>query len=223
MKKHNTDRAFLPRVLGAVAALLFLPPASGVLADDPGAGELARFEVSYLTSIIDHHFSALRMTELAAGTDDERDAEIGSDDGVAATPGFRETRAKARLEDIRSIARKNNRVQREEIMAAQKMLQEWYGIEHEPRLQADGRAMIDQLTRIPTGARFDIAFLHLMSEHHLTAAHSSLDCVASADLDHRALTRYCRAIVDAQGADIDEMRELLCNEYNDCDYRPKPR
>lgn len=208
-------RAKLPLGFALFAALV---PAT-IHADEPGRGRLADFEVKYLTSIIDHHFSALRITELAAGTDVERKGELDGKDGVAPTPGFEPTEARARLDDIRSLARRNNRMQREEIMTAQKFLREWYGVEHEPQLTSNGERMIERLESAGVGEPFDITFLRMFPDHHLTAAHNSLDCIASYDLEHKPLMRYCRSIVDAQAADIDEMREMLCSEYGDCDYR----
>ena len=47
-------------------------------AESPGRGQIGPFEVSYFESIIDHHYSALQMTELAAGTDPVRGAPVSS-------------------------------------------------------------------------------------------------------------------------------------------------
>ena len=46
--------------------LLMLP--LPLAADGPGRGFTAQFEIDFLKFTIDHHFGALRMTELAAGT-----------------------------------------------------------------------------------------------------------------------------------------------------------
>ena len=63
-------------LLGAAlltASVLLAAPAQAAL---PGTGRTAAFEKKYLTFIIDHHFSALRMTELAAGTDTVREPHL---------------------------------------------------------------------------------------------------------------------------------------------------
>lgn len=99
------------KVLCAWAALL-LP--SGVLANQPGDGLTAPFEVQFMQMTIDHHLAALRMTELAAGTDPNRDAAIQAQEGTAPTPGFAPVQAKATLDDLNSLARRNNRMQREQ-------------------------------------------------------------------------------------------------------------
>jgi len=58
------------KTLRSIAALsmcsIFAIPAH---ADSAGCGLTAQFEKDYLTFMINYHYSALRMTELAAGTD----------------------------------------------------------------------------------------------------------------------------------------------------------
>lgn len=48
----------------------------GSYAEAPGQGLTARYEVAFMESTIDHHFAALRITELAVGTDLQRNAAI---------------------------------------------------------------------------------------------------------------------------------------------------
>lgn len=55
------------------AGLIAVGLATVVFADVPGRGRTAAFEVNCLRFIINHHASATRMTELAAGTDPTRD------------------------------------------------------------------------------------------------------------------------------------------------------
>lgn len=54
----------------AVAWAAALP--FSALADSPGHGLTARYEIEFMQMTIDHHFAAMRMTELAAGTDPQR-------------------------------------------------------------------------------------------------------------------------------------------------------
>jgi uncharacterized protein (DUF305 family) len=107
------------------------------LADSPGHGLTARFEVEFMQMTIDHHFAALRMTELAAGTDMQRNPEISDSEGTSPTNGFAATPAKATPDDLKSMARRNNRMQREEIMTLQGFLKDWYGIQYQPRVRDD--------------------------------------------------------------------------------------
>jgi len=131
-------------------ALLLSVVALPTRADEPGRGITAQFEINYLKFFADHHFAALRMTELAAGTDLTRDAEISPNEGNSPTPNEPMTPAKATINDIKSLARRTNRVQREEILEAQKYLREWYKIEYQPHSHTgsrtgDGRRRVQPL------------------------------------------------------------------------------
>lgn len=197
----------------------FAVVSSTAFAKEPGRGDTAKAEVSYLEFIIDHHFSALRMTELAAGTDATRDAELSKDEGTANTPGFEPVEARASLSEIRSMARQANREQREEILKAQRLLREWYGVDHTPMVMPDARADIEKLASTK-GAEFDATFLRMFPRHHLSAAQQSLTCLAARDVRHGEIRRYCSAILMNQTNEIDEMRHLLCEQFDDCGFVP---
>jgi uncharacterized protein (DUF305 family) len=189
-------------------------------ADEPGRGRTAAFEVAYLKFIIDHHFSALRMTELAAGTDPVRDAAIDPSEGTSPTPNFEATTSKATLSEILSIARGANRMQREEILRAQQFLRDWYGQEHAPRVRPSARLLIAILEKTPAGRPFDRTFLQVFSRHHYQALEPSVDCLVSRELRHDDLERYCNGIVHMQTNEITDMRKLLCREFGICDFTP---
>lgn len=189
-------------------------------ADAPGRGRTAAFEREFLQFIIDHHYGALRITELAAGTDTVRDATISPAEGTSPSPEFGTTPAKSGMDQIKSMARRANRVQREEILDAARMLREWYGIAYQPRLRPDARAMIDALTARGNGSDFDQAFLTMFPRHHFTALTSSVECLTGRDVAHDGLARYCRGILEGQLIEIDEMRHMLCARFNVCDSMP---
>ena len=100
--RHQSRKAASRVVLG----LGLLAATTGLAhADRPGRGGTAQFEKNYLVFIINHHYSALRMTELAAGTDPMRDPQVVSpQEGTSPTPGFGATPAKASDDEIRSMA-----------------------------------------------------------------------------------------------------------------------
>lgn len=207
--------------LQAALVPLLITAAGTAYADAPGRGLTGEFEQHYLKEIIDHHYSALRMTELAAGTDTTRDATVvDPTEGTSPTPGNAATPAKAQLENIKSLARRNNRMQREEIAMAQGFLRDWYGTQHEPALSATSRHQIQALERAAPGADFDHRFLETLSRHHYVATTMSNECLAASELMHHELQRYCSGIVHAQLADIAEMRETLCRRFQICDYQP---
>jgi uncharacterized protein (DUF305 family) len=190
-------------------------------ADAPGRGKTSEFEKSYLTFIINHHFSALRMSELAAGTDLQRDAAVNNpEEGTAPTPNTSQTPAKASSEDIKSMSRMANRMQREEIIKAQRFLRDWYGVNHTPQLTQQGQQQIQTLTQTAAGNQFDRAFLETFSNHHYGALIPSQDCRVKADLLHNELKHYCEGIVENQTREINGMRDQLCKRFNVCDFQP---
>lgn len=226
MKEKNESKSGFIRfgAFGLVLNLIFtfglLAPLQPVKADEPGRGITAQFEINYLKFIIDHHFSALRMTELAAGTDLIRDAEITPNEGNAPTPNKPATPAKATINDIKSLARMANRAQREEILTAQGFLRDWYDIEYQPQISIINNVRILVLEQAAAGDEFNHYFLETFSRHHYTAMTRSLECQVASELKHKALQRYCRGIVNTQLNEIDAMRELLCDRYQICDYQP---
>ena len=90
---------------GAVFLLLYTFTTSA-LADEPGRGRTGPFEVRFLQFTIDHHFVALRITELAAGGDPVRSVVVSPEDKTSPTPGFSPSPAKATLDDLKSLARR---------------------------------------------------------------------------------------------------------------------
>jgi uncharacterized protein (DUF305 family) len=209
-----------PRLIGtAIIAVLGLI-AGGLKADAPGRGLTAAFEINYLKTAIDHHFAALRITELAAGTDAVRDPQITNQEGTSATPGYASTPAKATLDDIKSSARRANGTQREEILEAQKFLHDWYGINYQPHISDINRARIQLLEETPAGSKFNHFYLEVFARHHFTIMVRSVEAVTSIDLDHDALQRYARGILEGQINDVNDFRDMLCREFHICDYQP---
>ncbi len=190
------------------------------LADQPGRGLTAEFEKRYLRQIIDHHYSALRITELAAGTDQTRDDDISPMEGTSPTPKTAPVQAKAASDEIKSMARRNNRMQREEILTAQRFLRDWYGINYWPRPTPEGQAQIAILEKASAGRAFDHLFLEVLSRHHYMALGPSTDCQVAVDLEHHELKRYCSGIVHSQINDIQDMREMLSKVFGYHDYQP---
>lgn len=190
-------------------------------ADAPGRGATAQFEKDYLIFIINHHYSALRITELAAGTDVQRDPPVNNpQEGTAPTPDYPATPAKASSEQIKSMSRMANRMQREEIVKAQRFLKDWYGVNHTPQLTPEGQQKIQVLTQTGAGTQFDHTFLENFSNHHYRALAPSQDCRVKSDLKHPELKHYCEGIVEAQTRSINDMRNQLCMRFNNCDFQP---
>lgn len=105
-------------------------------------------------------------------------------------------------------------------MRAQRMLRDWYGIQHEPQMTADGRNMLTMLDSTPAGPQFNQVFLRMLSNHLLSALAPSLHCQVKSDISHRGLHGYCEDIVVTQKNSINDMREMLCKQYGDCGFVP---
>lgn len=202
------------------ASVLVLTP-SQASAKGPGRGLTEQFEIDYLEFIIGHHYSALRMTEYVVGTQTTFGAEISPDDGVQPAPGgFPATPAKGTLPELKELARRNNHMQREEILAAQGFLKKYYNIDFQPSYMPEDLEVFKALEAAPAGDEFNKAFMRYFSRHHFIASKRSVNCLVASELKHKDIERYCRNIVNSQISDIDEMRNLLCDNYKICDYQP---
>lgn len=213
-------RFLLPALLLA-PSLMFVASCSDSKASEPGRGSTGNTEPQYLKFIIDHHYSALRMTELAAGTDRDRSQEIGPEEGTAPSPTFEATPAKAALPQIKSLARRENQTQRDEILEALGLLRDWYGMQYTPQISPDARAAIQMLEAAAPGEAFDRSFLTGFSKHHFLAIEQSQRCLAGRDPNHQPLRRYCQGIVNGQTPQIEEVRDLLYEKYGNCDFQPQ--
>lgn len=203
------------RLLFASAALCAVALSSTpARADAMIPGETGAFEVDYLNFILDHHWSGLRPTELAAGSlPDATEANVPP--SVNPYPGsplsFPPTEGKGTNEVVLDVADKSNAAQRMEIEEGQGFLQDWYGQTATLELQPTAAEMIETLEAAAPGDPFDIAFLINFSLHHISAIARSLECVDRAG--HQELIDYCQNIVTAQTMDVQRMRAELLNEY----------
>ncbi len=215
--EKNWRHVFSSGVFISISILLTLP----AIADSPGRGLAAQFEKDYLIFIINHHFSALRIIELAAGTDPQRDAAIDNpQEGTSPMPEASATPAKATSDEIKSMARQANRMQREEIATAQRFLREWHGINSTSQLLPEGQRQIQLLEQTPVGDQFNHVFLEVFSSHHYRALVPSQDCLVKADIKHDSPIHYCEGIVENQAREINDMRKQLCDKFNICDFQP---
>lgn len=164
-------------------------------------------EVQYLTFTIDHHYSALRITELAAGT-----VTVGSSSNYAGSPNvFPATPAKGTNPVVLSVATMANAGQRREIVEAQGYLQTYYGIGYAPSLQSYLAPPVEAVDQAVAGDPFNIAFLETFSGHHATLVPPSQACTTAAP--HADVRAYCAGIVANQTMQISRMRTELATTY----------
>lgn len=199
------------RAFSALAgACLLAFSASAAQANAPMPGETGAFEQDYLSFILDHHYSGLRATELAAGT-----ATVGPTVPPGPWPAdpasFPPTPAKATDPVALDVAVRSNASQEMEINEGENFLQDWYGYVTELNIPPSGQQLINDLEAAAPGDPFNIVFLTEFSMHHVMAIARSLECVNRAG--HEELRLYCANIVEAQTSDVRAMRAELANRY----------
>lgn len=200
-----------------LAATIFLGIASTpARAGGPMDGATGAFEVDYLQFILDHHYTGLRATELAAGT-----AAVGPTTS-APYPGnpaaFPPSAAKGTNPVVLSVATMANMAQGMEIVEGQTFLQNWYGLTASLDVQPDGQMMLDMLEAAAPGDPFNISFLSNFGDHHVPAIERSLECLKL--VGHAELRSYCQSIVTAQTREVREMRTELADTYGIVDNDP---
>jgi uncharacterized protein (DUF305 family) len=150
------------------------------------------YEVRFMTSMIDHHSMAVIMGEMCLD--------------------------KAVHEELRTLCSTIVATQTEEIQTMQSWLAIWYGISYAPQMTAGMQAQMDELAAL-SGAEFETMFLKMMIRHHWKAVVMGSACIDRAY--HPELVSLCANIVEAQTAEITQMRAWLCQWYGICDYGPK--
>lgn len=132
-------------------AVMFSVTAQSVSADAPAPdNQTAKFEITFMEGMIDHHMMAIMMAEMCT-------MKAVHPELVAA------------CEDI--IA-----TQSQEMMMMQMWLQDWYGITYEPKMmmgEMEGHMMMDP-------AQFEEWFMKRMISHHATAIKEAEDCLEEA-------------------------------------------
>lgn len=174
----------IPSIL--IATLLLAAP---LLADAPAPDKkTARYEISFLQSMIDHHAMAVEMAELCM--------------------------TRAIHEELRSMCEEIAATQTQEIQLMQSWLQQWYGITYEPEMTKKEMREMEHLASL-YGAEFEIAFMEMMIRHHAKAVKEGERCVERAY--HEELRELCENIIATQTAEIELMQSWLCEWYGICE------
>ena len=148
-----------------------------------------RFEVRFLTEMIDHHAMAVMTAELCL----ER----------AVHP------------QLIQLCHQIREAQLEEIATMQTWLEDWYGIEHQSEMTAGMQKQMQKLAALD-GAEFEIEFMKMMIRHHWTAVVRAQECQKKAY--HAELIQLCEDIETAQLAEIELMGSWLCQWFGICNY-----
>lgn len=177
-----------------VLALVAMPiaTASPVAADAPAAdARSARYEVHFMTNMIDHHHMAVMMSAVCV---QETDIEP----------------------ELQAMCETMLADQQEEISLMQSWLQAWYGISHPPMMMPGHGEMMAELAALD-GDEFEVAFLMSMPGHHLDAVREGERCQRMAT--HQELLDLCGAIKDSQLQEVEVMRSWLCDWHDICRSR----
>lgn len=174
-------------VYGSLAALLVL--AAPVQANDPAPSKAAgKYEIDFLTGMIDHHQMAVMTGEMCID--------------------------KAVHEELASFCKDIVRAQSQEIALMQSWLEAWYGVSHEPQMSARDERMMEHFASLE-GTQFEVEFMEMMVKHHASAVRGGEACLKRAY--HGELVDLCRNIIDTQTAEIEQLQTWLCEWYARCD------
>lgn len=177
------------RFLIVASSLLHLLLTAGARAeappDHPGT---ARFEMRFLTGMIDHHHMAVMMSDLCDG--------------------------RVLHDELAEFCRHVAAVQTNEIEEMQAWLAEWYGMAHEPSMQHRDNMLQEDLADL-SGEEFEIAYMEMMIHHHEEALRDAERCLERAD--HEELLDLCRIISEFQAAEVNQLHLWLCSWYEQCD------
>ncbi len=166
--------------------------ASAAQADAPASDQqTARYEVDFLTDMIDHHQMAVVMSEMCV------------DEAIHA--------------ELQATCANIIAAQEQEIATMQGWLADWYGLSYEPQMTTGEMMAMHRLHRLG-GEDFEIAFMTSMIRHHWKAVTEAEKCVGTAG--HDELEAMCEDIIAVQLAEIEQMQTWLCEWYGRCGGRP---
>ena len=172
----------------------FLLGTTAFAAAPAASQEQQRFEVKFLTRMIDHHFSGVKMAELCDG---------------------RTVHA-----ELQEMCEEIKTAQLAEIATMQGWLLDWYGTTHDPVVDRKSQRQISQLSRY-SGAEFEMRFMTMMSMHHAMAIESGAECLLRAY--HPEMLNMCAMMIAAQGDEIAQMRLWLCDWHSVCELKTHHR
>lgn len=191
--RHAAARRPFGLLLAGALTVALLGLGGGVAnASEPAPEKsTARYEVDFMTDMIDHHAMAIMMAEMCLD--------------------------KAVHEELESMCADIIAAQQAEIETLQGWLAEWYGVDYEPDLTNGDMMSMMRLHRLE-GAEFEITFMRMMAKHHWKALTMAEGCVDRAY--HGELVEMCQEIIAAQSAEIAQLQEWLCDWYGRCGGRP---
>jgi uncharacterized protein (DUF305 family) len=148
----------------------------------------SKYEIDFMTDMIDHHAMAVQMAEMCV----EKNLVH---------------------EDLRDLCSSIAASQTAEMQQIQSWLLDWYGITYEPQMKPGMMKEMEKLAALD-GAEFEIAFMEMMIKHHKKAVKQGEQCQKKAY--HSELIELCGNIVEAQSEEIELIESWLCEWYGLC-------
>lgn len=192
------SRVRLALAAATVATLTLLALAAPTQAAAPAPNEnIARYEIRFMREMIAHHHMAVMMAEVCVERHDIRP-------------------------ELRQLCADIIAAQEREIAAMQSWLRQWYGVEYQPHEDMDHEEMSRMLAamRAMSPREFERFFLEDMIVHHAGALQPARQCKGKAS--HEELESLCRDIIRFQVAEIDLMRQWLCEWFGECNFHVDP-
>lgn len=177
----------------AAFAVLCATMAVPVLANGPAPTRTqSQYEIRFMTGMIDHHAMAVEMAQLCL--------------------------TRAVHPELREMCQNIITAQQQEIATMQSWLRDWYGVSYAPRMTSGMQQQLARMAQM-SGEGFEIAFMKSMIRHHWKAVIRASGCIDRAY--HAQLVEMCGEIIEAQVAEITQLRTWLCEWYGICNYGPK--
>ena len=150
----------------------------------------AKFEVDFMTNMIDHHGMAIQMAQMCV--------------------------QRATHQQLRAMCQNIIAAQSAEIDQMQAWLQSWYGVSHEPEMTNGEMQQIERLASL-SSARFELTFMEMLIRHHRKAISEAGRCLERAY--QPALRGMCQNIIATQSAELAQLETWLCAWYDRCGGR----
>lgn len=176
-----------------VLAFLIVAAVPAATANEPAPDRAtARYEVRFMTGMIDHHHMALMMAELC--------------EGRVVHP------------ELLALCEQIKTAQMAEFEEMQSWLMDWYGVQHEPQMSPGMMRQREHMASLE-GTEFEIEFMTVMIRHHWRAVVEARQCERR--VYHQALRELCENIISAQLAEIAQMQTWFRELYGICHNGPK--
>lgn len=143
-----------------------------------------RFEIEFLKSMIDHHYGAIKMSELCKGRTVHAELQAMCDNVIM--------------------------MQTAEIEKMRGWLRSWYNTDEEPSLTGQARRDVERLAR-KNGAEFEKDYMITLIGHHAMALMEAAKCLQEAY--HPEMLNMCAEMAAMQGDEIVQLRLWLIQWY----------